>query len=91
MKRKRVIYVFAFSITLIIALSFLAFASPETSIGNTTISGYEKAFDPGGMNLSVKPGDDFYEYVNGAWIKSHPVPADKSRYGEFLIVDDRNL
>ncbi len=41
------------------------------------------------MNLSVKPGDDFYEYVNGAWIKSHPVPVDKSRYGESLIVDDR--
>jgi putative endopeptidase len=42
------------------------------------------------MNLSVKPGDDFFEYVNGAWIKSHPVPADKSEYGEFEIVEDRN-
>jgi putative endopeptidase len=41
------------------------------------------------MNLSVKPGDDFYDYVNGAWIKSHPLPADKSHYGEFEIVDDR--
>src|ERR1035437_845029 len=89
MKRKRAIYIFAFNIALIIALSLLAFGSPETSMGNTTTSGYEKAFDPGNMNLSVKPGDDFYEYVNGAWIKSHPVPADKSRYGEFSIVDDR--
>ncbi|VVB64671.1 Peptidase family M13 [uncultured archaeon] len=41
------------------------------------------------MNLSVKPGDDFYDYVDEAWIKSHPVPADKSRYGEFQIVDDK--
>jgi putative endopeptidase len=41
------------------------------------------------MNLSIKPGDDFYAYANGAWIKSHPVPVDKSRYGEFEIVDDR--
>ena len=89
MKRKRVRYIFAFGIALIIALSLLAFGSSETSMGNKTISGYEKALDPGSMNLSVKPGDDFYEYVNGAWIKSHPVPADKSRYGEFLIVDDR--
>ena len=91
MKRKRVVYVFAFGITLIIALNIVAFGSSETSMGNTTIAGYEKAFDPGLMNLSVKPGDDFYEYVNGAWIKSHPVPADKSRYGEFEIVDDRTL
>ncbi len=89
MKKNRVIYVFAFGITLIISLSLLAFGSSETSMGNATISGYEKAFDPGGMNLSVKPGDDFYEYVNGAWIKNHPVPVDKSRYGEFLIVEDK--
>ncbi len=89
MKRKRVIYIFAFGIALIITLSLVAFSSSETSMGNKTISGYEKAFDPGSMNLSVKPGDDFYEYVNGAWIKSHPVPVDKSRYGESLIVDER--
>ncbi len=56
-----------------------AFCSSEISMGNTTISGYEKAFDPGSMNLSVKPGDDFYAYANGAWIKSHTVPVDKSR------------
>src|SRR5208283_4189051 len=89
MKRKRVIYVFVFGITLIIALNLVAFGSSETSMGNTTSSGYEKASYPGSMNHSVKPGDDFYEYVNGAWIKSHPVPADKSRYGEFLIVEDK--
>src|SRR5208283_5793842 len=89
MKIKKVICLFAFSIALIISLSLLAFGSSETSMVNATISGYEKAFDPGGMNLSVKPGDDFYEYVNGAWIKNHPVPVDKSRYGEFLIVEDR--
>ena len=89
MKIKRAICLFAFGIALIIALNLVAFGSSETSMGNTTISGYEKAFYPGNMNLSVKPGDDFYEYVNGAWIKSHPVPADKSQYGEFLIVDDR--
>ena len=62
----------------------------ETSMYNTNTSEHEKAFDPRSMNLSVKPGDDFYEYVDGAWIKSHPVPADKSRYGEFDIVGDRN-
>ncbi len=70
-------------------LTLVAFGSPETSMCNTSTSGNEKAFDPGSMNLSVKPGDDFYEYAEGAWIKSHPVPADKSRYGEFAIVGDR--
>jgi putative endopeptidase len=89
MKRKGVICLFAFIIVLINALTLVAYGSSETSIGNMSTSGHEKAFDPGSMNLSVKPGDDFYEYAEGNWIKSHPVPADKSRYGEFDIVDDR--
>jgi len=61
MKIKRVICLFAFGIALIIALNLVAFGSSETSMGNTIISGYDKVFDPGSMNLSVKPGDDFYE------------------------------
>ncbi len=90
MKGNGVICQSVFGIALIIALAFVAFGSSEASTGNTNTSGHEMAFDPVSMNLSVKPGDDFYEYVDGAWIKSHPVPADKSSYGEFEIVEDRN-
>ena len=89
MERKKVICLFVFGIALINALTLVASGSSETSMVNTSTSGNEKAFDPKSMNLSVKPGDDFYEYVDGSWIKSHPVPADKSRYGEFEIVEDR--
>ena len=35
-------------------------------------------FDTAGMDASVKPGDDFYEYANGTWLKNTPSPADKS-------------
>jgi putative endopeptidase len=89
MKKKGVLYLLVFAIALIIAITIDAFGSSENSTGNTSTSGYEKAFDPGNMNLSVKPGDDFSDYAEGAWIKSHPVPANKSRYGEFDIVKDR--
>ena len=33
------------------------------------------------MDRSVKPGDDFFDYVEGTWLKTHPIPADKSRAG----------
>jgi putative endopeptidase len=89
MRRMGVVCLFAFGIAIIIALTLVGFGSSEASMGNTSASGHEKAFDPGSMNLSVSPGNDFYDYVEGAWIKSHPVPADKARYGEFQIVDDR--
>lgn len=35
------------------------------------------------MDLSVNPGEDFYLYANGGWMKQHPLPDDKSRYGSF--------
>jgi putative endopeptidase len=39
--------------------------------------------DLAGMDTTVKPGDDFNEYVNGGWMKSHTIPADRARYGAF--------
>lgn len=36
-----------------------------------------KFIDPANMDLSVNPGDNFYLYANGNWIKNTPVPASK--------------
>ena len=33
------------------------------------------------MDRSVKPGDDFYVYALGTWLKTHPIPADKAGAG----------
>ena len=40
-------------------------------------------FDLTGLDRSVNPGDDFFHYANGTWIKNTPVPADRSRWGAF--------
>jgi putative endopeptidase len=40
------------------------------------------------MDLSVKPGDDFFNYVNGKWLEKTEIPADKSSYGGFAILRD---
>jgi putative endopeptidase len=37
---------------------------------------------------SVKPGDDFFASVNGAWLDSFPIPADKASYGVAEKLDD---
>jgi putative endopeptidase len=42
-----------------------------------------KFIDPSNMDLNVKPGDNFYLYANGNWIKNNPVPASKTRWGTF--------
>ncbi len=37
------------------------------------------------MDVSVKPGDDFFEFANGTWIKQAEIPADRSRWG---VIDE---
>ena len=33
------------------------------------------------MDRSIKPGDGFFQYAEGTWLKTHPIPSDKSRAG----------
>jgi len=39
--------------------------------------------DLAGMDRSVKPGDDWYEFVNGNWTKHTTIPADRTAWGGF--------
>ena len=43
-----------------------------------------------GMDASVKPGDDFFSYVNGTWVASYEIPADKSSYSTFTKLRDES-
>ncbi|SNT39728.1 endothelin-converting enzyme Metallo peptidase. MEROPS family M13 [Granulicella rosea] len=38
------------------------------------------------MDKSVKPGDDFYRYANGAWLDRTVIPADRTSIGSFSLV-----
>ncbi|ARS40768.1 peptidase M13 [Sphingobacteriaceae bacterium GW460-11-11-14-LB5] len=51
----------------------------------------KKFIDPANMDLSVKPGDDFYTYASGNWIKNNPVPAKETRWGSFNELRDFNI
>ncbi|HXY41752.1 MAG TPA: hypothetical protein VEQ10_18895, partial [Vicinamibacteria bacterium] len=42
--------------------------------------------DLAGIDRSVTPGDDFFRYANGAWLKSAEIPADRAAYGPGAIL-----
>ena len=50
-----------------------------------------RAIDRDEFDTAVKPGDDFFQYINGKWIKKNPIPAEYSRWGVFAEIRDRNL
>ncbi|MBX2933209.1 MAG: M13 family metallopeptidase [Ferruginibacter sp.] len=43
------------------------------------------------IDSTVKPGDDFFDYANGGWIKRNPIPADQSSWGIGNLVIEENL
>jgi putative endopeptidase len=40
-------------------------------------------FDVSGMDTSIKPGDDFFNYANGKWAARTEIPSDRVRFGNF--------
>jgi len=60
------------------AASLMAFTPPQDPKPKKI-----KYIDPANMDQTVKPGDNFYFYANGAWLKKNPVPASKTRWGSF--------
>jgi len=40
------------------------------------------------LDKTVKPGDDFNRYVNGKWLATTTIPADKTSVGSFVILQD---
>ncbi len=66
-----------------IFISGLAFIMTLTMLSFSPPAKKKKFIDPANMDLSVKPGDNFYLYADGGWLKNNPVPASKNAVGKF--------
>lgn len=65
---------------IVICIFFTAIAISSSAQGGNS----KKLFiDRSNMDFSIKPGDNFYLYANGNWIKNTPIPGSKTRWGSF--------
>ncbi|MEN5232083.1 M13 family metallopeptidase [Sphingobacterium faecium] len=51
--------------------------------GGVLFAQQNPAINPAFMDKSVRPQDDFYNFVNGQWMKTVEIPSDKARWGSF--------
>ena len=50
----------------------------------------ESKIDKTNLDTTLKPGDDFYEYANGGWMKKNPLTPEYARYGQFDALAEKN-
>jgi|KBSMisStandDraft_5_1062788.scaffolds.fasta_scaffold13815_5 putative endopeptidase len=86
MKRPSLL-VFASALALTVGVSACQ-KSGETTQAEA-VKGSDLGITKASMDTSVKPGDDFYAYANGAWMKSAEIPADRSSIGSHLVADQQ--
>ncbi|MES2921775.1 MAG: M13-type metalloendopeptidase [Verrucomicrobiota bacterium] len=72
-----------FALTTALSILILAAATGATDDSPKAAAFGTWGFDLSGRNLSVRPGDDFFAYANGAYLDRTAIPADRVRFGNF--------
>ncbi|MFL6733212.1 MAG: M13 family metallopeptidase [Sphingomicrobium sp.] len=77
---------------LFLVASALALAACQGNGGDGTaetaeMKGTEAGISLASMDTSIKPGDNFFDYANGSWVKKTQIPEDRSSIGGFYIAD----
>lgn len=70
---------------LALTVGLAASASAQNAVPMQT-----KPLDPVNLDRSVSACTDFYQFANGGWIKSHPIPPAYSVWGSFTELQENN-
>jgi putative endopeptidase len=77
--------------TLLAGIAVLSMAScGQKSAENSSVDAARKLLDPANMDTTVHPGDNFFQYANGAWLSKNPIPKSETRWGSFNELDENN-
>ncbi|GBQ98060.1 metallopeptidase [Asaia lannensis NBRC 102526] len=67
-----------------------AATAPAPKAADAAVKPYDPSwgFNMSGMDKSVRPGDNFFLYANGTYLKNIVIPADRSSFGPFVILTE---
>ncbi len=77
--------------TLIAGVAVLAMAGCQPKGAQSENQPTVKFIDPANMDTTIHPGDNFFMYANGVWLKKNPIPKDQTRWGSFQQLVESNL
>ena len=69
--------------TLVLAMSLLM-------AGTATAQTLKTGIDPANLDTSVSPGENFFLYAAGGWMKNHPLDDEHSSNGAFVDLSEQN-
>jgi putative endopeptidase len=75
---------------LVLSALALSFGVAATSSAQNAVPMQTKPLDPANLDRSVSACTDFYQFANGGWVKSHPVPPAYSVWGSFTELQENN-
>lgn len=58
--------------------------------GSATAQTLSTGIDPANLDTSVRPGDDFFQYAAGGWMKTHPLDSEHPENGAFVDLSEQN-
>jgi putative endopeptidase len=58
--------------------------------GSATAQTLSTGIDPANLDISVRPGDDFFQYAAGGWMKNHPLDSEHPENGAFVDLSEQN-
>lgn len=95
LKKYLVLELIAFSLIVILSCTPKKSTTSLTEVVDEVMIVEETMQESSGINLqymdtSVDPAEDFYQFVNGKWMESTEIPADRTRWGSFDMLRKRS-
>src|SRR3954470_1940226 len=75
---------------LVLSVLALSFGVAASASAQNAVPMQTKPLDPVNLDRSVSACTNFYQFANGGWVKTHPIPAAFSTWGSFNELQENN-